>query len=271
MIYRADLHIHTTVSDCSMDAEEILSLAKAKGLTHIAFTDHDTTLCAEEHVRLARKYGMKAIPAVEMSAFDFINQRKVHILGYGYQTNWHIETIGRETLRKRNENCLKQIEILKNLGYAIPEEEVEKLGRTSIYKQHILDYLVKTGQTEQLFGEIYHRIFKNNGPCDFDIEYPAAEEVIQAIKADKGWAVLAHPGQQCNYKAIHRLAEAGLDGIEWNHPSHSKSDREKVEEYCKSYQLFLTGGSDFHGEYENTKTMLGAYPSHPGSEVLFFI
>lgn len=56
-MYVADLHVHTTVSDCSLTAEEVLQLAQGKGLTHIAFTDHDTTKLAAEHVQLAVSYG----------------------------------------------------------------------------------------------------------------------------------------------------------------------------------------------------------------------
>lgn len=268
-MYIADLHIHTDVSDCSMKAEQILSLACEKGITHLAFTDHDTSSCARDHIKLAEKYGIRAVPAVEMSAYDYKKQKKVHILGYGYQTNRQIEAIGRETLRKRTENCLKQIEILNTLGYTVPPEEIKKLGRTGIYKQHILDYLVKTGQEETLFGDVYQKIFKNNGPCDFDITYPSAEDVIQAVKADKGCAVLAHPGQQNNYGSIHRLTEAGLDGIELHHPSHTKNDLQKIKEYCRTYQLIMTGGSDFHGSYERRLSELGGYPAHKTSQILF--
>lgn len=268
-MYRADLHIHTAVSDCSLQTEAILAGAKAAGITHLSFTDHDTTADAGKHKAMAEAQGIHAIKWIEMSAYDFKRNKKVHILGYKYQTNRQIEAIGKETLRKRNENCLKQIEILQSIGYHISLEEIQRMAGSCIYKQHILDYLVKTGQSEALFGEVYQHIFKNQGPCDFDIEYPAAEDVVQAIKADKGYAILAHPGQQGNYQMIHRLVEAGLDGIEWNHPSHGKSDRNRVEEYCRSYRLFMTGGSDFHGRYENGKTVLGAYPAHDSSEILF--
>ena len=118
-MYRADLHIHTAVSDCSLQTEAILAGAKAEGITHLSFTDHDTTIDAEKHKALAEEQGIQAIPGIEMSAFDFKRNKKVHILGYKYQTNRQIEAIGRETLKKRNENCLKQIGILKNLGYRI--------------------------------------------------------------------------------------------------------------------------------------------------------
>lgn len=268
-MYFADLHVHTKTSDCSMDAEEILKAAKEKGITHIAFTDHDTTKDAGEHQRLAKDYGIFAIPGIEMSAYDFKIQKKVHILGFGYNSTNHIEEIGRETLKRRNANCLKQIEILNELGYSVPVEEIQKISGDCIYKQHILDYLMKTGQTKEMFGEIYKNIFKNGGPCDFDIEYPPAAEAVKAIRADGGAAVLAHPGQQGNFEIIPGLVEAGLSGIEWNHPSHGESDKKKVEDYAKRYHLFLTGGSDFHGRYEKQSAKIGEFPAHESSKRLF--
>ena len=39
---KADLHIHTDISDGSLTTEEVIKLAKEKGLTHIAITNHDT-------------------------------------------------------------------------------------------------------------------------------------------------------------------------------------------------------------------------------------
>lgn len=267
-MYQADLHVHSSVSDCSMRAEEILEEARRRGITHLAFTDHDTTEKAFEHVKLAETYGICAVPGVEMSAYDYRNNRKVHILGYGYKEVEYIEQIGRDTLKKRNANCEKQIEILNRLGYDVPLDEVKKLAGKCIYKQHILDYLVKTGQTDVMFGTIYRTIFKNGGPCDFDIAYPDAEDAVRAIKAAGGRAVLAHPGQQNNYSLIPRLVEAGLDGIEYNHPSHSNADKRQVREYADRYSLFLTGGSDFHGRYENTVSELGQYPAPENSRFI---
>lgn len=268
-MYVADLHVHTAVSDCSLTAEEVLQLAQGNGLTHIAFTDHDTTKLAAEHVQLAASYGLTAVPAVELSAYDSQRQKKVHILGFAYQTTEYIEAIGSETLRKRDANCRRQIEILNTLGYQISVEDIAEIAGDCIYKQHILDYLVRTGQSSELFGAIYQNIFKNNGPCHFDIDYPEAVDAVRAIKADGGLAVLAHPVQQDNYEMIPELVAAGLDGIEWNHPSHSAEDCEKAQKYADAYGLFLTGGSDFHGIYEKNSAVLGSHPAHASSQIIF--
>ena len=212
-MYFSDLHVHTSLSDCSEDVPQIIQRAKAVGLTHISFTDHDTTKLSGEHVRMAQNAGIRAIAGIEMSACDGESGVKAHILGFGYTDTAHIEAIGAETLRKRNENCLKQMEILRQLGYRIEEEKIRSKSSGCIYKQHILQYLLETGQTEAIFGDVYQRIFKNGGPCDFDIEYPQPEDCVRAICRDGGnGECLAHPGQQDNFFMIPRLADAGLKG-----------------------------------------------------------
>lgn len=268
-MYKADLHLHTKVSDGSEDIEAILTMAKDMGITHLSITNHDTTQRTEEYIEKAKKQGILAIPGVEMSAYDAEHGVRAHILGYCYQTTEHIEAIGRETLRSRTENGYKYIEVLNEIGYHVDREVVEKLTTSAIYKQHILAYLMKTGQTDEIFGDVYYKEFKNGGPCSFDVDYPDAVACVKAICADGGIPVLAHPGQQDNFYLLPKLVEAGLKGIEYNHPSHNEEHQKKVSEAAEKYGLIMTGGSDFHGLYEKTKTVLGAYPAHESSKVLF--
>ena len=268
-MYFSDLHVHTSLSDCSEDVPQIIQRAKAVGLTHISFTDHDTTKLSGEHVRMAQNAGIRAIAGIELSACDGESGVKAHILGFGYTGTSHIEAIGAETLRKRNENCLKQMEILKQLDYRIDEEKIKAKSAGCIYKQHILQYLYETEQTDAVLGDVYHNIFKNGGPCDFDIEYPQPEDCVRAICRDGGTAVLAHPGQQDNFFMLPLLTDAGLKGIEYRHPSHGEEDRRKVQRAALEFSLIMTGGSDYHGAYGKTKTTPGEYPAHPSSEILF--
>lgn len=268
-MYQADMHIHTTVSDGSEPPAAVLQRAKKQGLTHLSFTDHDTVNGAFLYGSLAEGYGIRIVPGVELSAYDYKYDRKVHILGYAYTQSVHIEKLGKETRKKRQENCLKQIEILRKLGFMMEREEIQGMACDCIYKQHILDYLLRTNQSDCLFGRVYREIFKNGGPCDFDITYPEAEAAVEAVKADHGFAVLAHPGQQQNLDLVPALLEAGLDGIEYRHPSNGPEDMQRIQALAGRYQLILTGGSDYHGRYEQTQTRLGAYPAPDKSRIWF--
>ncbi len=58
-LYKADLHIHTVLSPCGdldMSPQEIIRLAKERGLDIIGISDHNTT----KHAPLAKKCGEQA-------------------------------------------------------------------------------------------------------------------------------------------------------------------------------------------------------------------
>lgn len=254
---RADLHVHSTYSDGSWTREEILEEALHLGITQLAFTDHDTVQDAQKAVSLGKKYGIDVLPGIEISAYDFKEKKKVHILGYGYTSGEALTQLCTPVLLRRDANCVKQIEILASLGYHIQEKDVRGYTAGTIYKQHILKYLCDTGQSEALFGRIYREIFKNGGPCDFDITYVDAADAVRAIRECGGIPVLAHPGQQQNFSVLPRLVDAGLLGIEKNHPSNCEKDQKLAEELAEHYGLYCTGGSDFHGIYEADGVPLG--------------
>jgi predicted metal-dependent phosphoesterase TrpH len=130
-----------------------------------------------------------------------------------------------------------------------------------IYKQHIMDWLVSTGQAPNMFGEFYQNTFKSSGICDFDIGYPDVFDAVKAVKNAGGFADLAHPGQQQNFGLIPKLVKCGLDGLELNHPTNSEVDKDVIWDYAKEYGLFLTGGSDYHGKYEDKSAGIGDYLS----------
>ncbi|HSH24443.1 MAG TPA: phosphatase, partial [Massilibacterium sp.] len=74
-------------------------------------------------------------------------------------------------------------------------------------------------------------------------------DAVRAIKEDGGFAVIAHPGQMDSFELIQSLVEEGLDGIERNHFDHTNEHIEQVEQLAKKYNLWMTGGSDYHGVF----------------------
>ena len=255
---KADLHLHSVQSDGSCTREEILRRAVQLGLTHLSFTEHDDTRFASQAVSLGRKFGLWVLPGVEISAFDKVLGKRAHILGYLYRSTAAITSVCAPVLRRRHENCLWQIEQLRRLGYRITAQDVLPYAAGgTLYKQHIYHYLLDSGQSKALFGRVKQELFSHGGPCDRRIEYPDPREAVAAIRADGGFAVLAHPGQQQNFALLPDLVDAGLSGIELCHLSNSPSDRLQIRALAKQYGLFCTGGSDFHGIYEEGRDQLG--------------
>lgn len=78
---KADLHMHSTVSDGSFTIPELIEFAKKKGLDAIAVTDHDTVSHFQQIPQIEHR--VKVIPGIEISAYDYENNFKVHMLGYG--------------------------------------------------------------------------------------------------------------------------------------------------------------------------------------------
>lgn len=80
MRYMADLHTHTTASDGQYAPTELVRMAKGQGLEAIAITDHDTVDGLWEAVQAGKKYGLRIIQGIELSAKEYPT---FHILGYG--------------------------------------------------------------------------------------------------------------------------------------------------------------------------------------------
>lgn len=248
----ADLHVHSNYSDGSNTVEEIMEIASERGISLIGLVDHDTVQGIEHARQAGDQRGIAVIPAIEISAYDFTRNRKVHILGYGFQKEAkHIQQLCEPLLQRRHANSLWQIEQLQANGYEITCEEVVKHAFPGgiIYKQHIMACLTTAHFTTPAYKQLYKTLFKGDGICAGDIEYVDAIEAVRAIKEDGGLAVLAHPGQLNSFDLIPKLVQYGLDGIERNHFDHSEEDMKKVEAYAKEFSLFLTGGSDFHGDF----------------------
>ena len=232
--------------------EQVIKKAKQANVTAISFVDHDTVAGWPEQQRIAEAYGIQAIPGIEISAYDFKRQRKVHILGYHFNPAApSITSLCKELLELRHSHTLWQMDQIKKAGFHLDAEAVIESAKPSatVYKQHIMQQLTDAPYMSDAYQFLYKSLFKGEGVAAGDIEYVAAEDAVGAIVADGGLAVVAHPGQLDSYELIPELIGAGLGGIERNHFDHSAEDHRKVEELAQQYDLVMTGGSDFHGAF----------------------
>ena len=75
-----DLHIHSGLSPCAehtMTPNNIVNMARLKGLDAIAITDHNSLKNIEVFLKVAQKNGIICIPGVEVTT-----KEEVHLLGY---------------------------------------------------------------------------------------------------------------------------------------------------------------------------------------------
>lgn len=248
---KTDLHVHSTYSDGKDTCFEMIDKAHLKGVTTLSFVDHDTTVTFQKAQEYARQKGIDLIPGIEISAYDYKRNRKVHILGYGYQRTDLLEQLCGPLLKRRHAHSLWQIEQIQRAGIPLSQEEVQAYAQDSqvIYKQHIMNALLPHYPYEDpKYQQLYRSLFKGKGVAAGDIDYIDCLDAVRVIKTSGGIAAVAHPGQLDSFDCVPELVAVGLDAIEYNHPSHSDEDQLRAIHLAETYQLLLTSGSDDHGD-----------------------
>lgn len=256
-----DLHCHTTLSDGSLGIEEVIVQAKRMELDFLAITDHDTLSSSNRAQILGNRYGVKIIPAVELSAWDKKRNSKVHILCYAPQKPDRLEGLCLKSCTIRTD-CAKDMISKVMDRYPIPPDTVRiyTKGSKSIFKQHIMRALVTYGYATELYGEVNDKLFKYpDGECLVTREYPDVNFVLDLIHSARGVAVMAHPYMFNNIELLKELTVAGkLDGIEVYHHSANEEQQRELVDFAKENDLICTGGSDFHGLYNEVPTHIGS-------------
>ncbi len=258
-----DLHCHTTLSDGSLGIEDVIVQAKRTGLDFISITDHDTMSSISRAKVLGDRYGIQTIPGVELSAWDKVRNRKVHILCYAPQKPDRLEGICNKACEIRKQCANDMVKNVMEL-YPITAESVIKhaAGSKSIFKQHIMHALIDYGYTTHFYGKLNDELFNlKTGSCIVEREYPDVNFVLDLIHSAHGVAVMAHPVYYDSFELLEELAQKGkLDGVEAYHYTANEEQRAHILKIAEKYDLIVTGGSDFHGLYN-------AKPTHIGSNV----
>ncbi len=257
-----DLHCHTRLSDGSLGIEDIIVLAKKKGLETIAITDHD---CLAGPVRgkiIGARHGVQVIPGVELSATHTRTEKNLHILCYLPDAPDMLEGLcKRNSLARKKASHYMMLQTAKR--FPITTEFIMKCsaGSTNLYKKHIMQALVECGYADSFNGDLYNELFTKESERNILVvpKYDDAKNVIDAVHEAGGIAVLAHPFKVGYEDFIDDLIEYGLDGIEVIHPSASPEQQEFLKKYAAKHKLLMTGGSDFHGLYNEYKVSLGDY------------
>lgn len=264
---KADLHVHTSNTDCSHSPETVFRMAKAIGITTIAITDHDTLYGIDENKRIAGEVGTGYIPGMEISAYDYENDVPCHIVGLNVRSGYKpLENMIAAVTENRHKHSEIQIQKLNEMGfYLSPEDFINKTGAHGIYKQHIMHALLEKGYVKQMFGSFYSSMFKKGGPLYLKIDYPKHTDAVRVLAESGAFPILAHPTQYNNTGQVEKLIECGLRGMEVSYPSASVKQTTELIDICDKYGLFKSAGSDFHGSYAKDTT--GYVGSHYVSDI----
>ena len=242
-----EFHIHTVASDGLLTVEEILDYVDGKR-DYIAITDHDildgSIRCYAITHNPNTKYHVKSVIGVEVSTES--KDESVHILGYFNNVRNLgplIEAMDR-TRKNRIERLYKMKSLLKE-HFDIDLDLTELLKLQTITRGSIGREIIRQGfpyTTEEIFSNI----IGHDCPAYVPATKISTELGIKLIHECGGVAVLAHPTLLKKQSAMD-IVPYGIDGIEAVYPANKPHEEEMYRAIAKEHNLFITGGTDFHG------------------------
>ena len=253
-----DLHIHSNASDGTHSPAEILHIAAQQGLEAISITDHDSTEGSRLALACQRSASLDFITGVEISSqapSQFKINGSLQILGYGIDPEHKPLVQALEALRQARDKRTHQIvERLNRIGIALTVEQVmAEVGQATAGRPHVARALIKAGVAADV-NDAFDRFIGHGAPAFVGKKRLPYEQTFELIIKAGGVPVLAHPylvereSEQPLEKLVEQLSASGLKGIEVYYPDHNAEAVTRYLNIAKQFKLFVTGGTDFHGQ-----------------------
>lgn len=250
----SDLHVHSYYSDGDLPPSEVVKLAKQKGIKNLALADHNSFDGVAEAIKEGRKQGVNVIPAIEIRA------KEDEVLGYFIE--YKNEEFKKE-LQKIQENIIdrvkKIIAKLNKKGIEVSFDDLVKkyYPNKNLMEIHLIKYLKSKGLGK--IRTLWPKYISKKGETYVPVKEISVLNALKLIKKYGGIPVLAHPWTEPHSKELlkeekfKKLVKAGLKGIEIDNGDRDdrrdKQTLEKIKELARKYNLIITSGSDFHGDY----------------------
>ena len=256
-----DLHMHTTASDGRSTPSQLVEEVVAMGITTMAVVDHDTTAAWDEVSGAAAATGVACLPGIEITAVD--HGKDVHMLGYSFDRNYPELVTFLSTQREDRKRRLREIgDRLERLGVPVDLEnamaEAARSAGRAVGRPMAAIALVKAGHVASI-KEAFDRYLGEGCPAFIERQGANPADVVALIARAGGVASLAHPGKTQKDHLIPALIEAGLPAIEVYHPEHDTAGTARYRQMADTFNLLVTGGSDYHGVGSGRSQGLGQF------------
>lgn len=296
-----DLHSHSTASDGSLKAEEVYDLARAKGLSFFALTDHDTidgvlALMDRHHtlesvleqknlslkdlrddrtlkeIKLQTKKEPILVPGLELSVL-YLDQ-EVHLLAYFIGSN--IKKLSHFLARERDRRYARNKAMLarfKELGINVPQNLLDPSpDQPSPGRVKLAAWLLAHGHADSI-SDAFNLYLSEGRPAYVPKQRVKIQEALNLIDRAQGFPVIAHPQQygwcqsrtllQKKIQPLEALTNQQL-GIEAYHGRASLEDKKLLQDFIQKAGIKATAGSDFHGSHR-PESRLYDYTANPGN------
>jgi len=225
----ADLHVHTTNSDGTLELEDLPEAARRAGLSAVAVMDHDRV-----HPGLRASVstigGVTVVHGIELRVEADV--QAVDLLA-------EIERLQRDRL-ERGAAIVERVEA--RLGLDLGVEPREGLGRP-----HIARAIAEHPDAPYDVQGAFDKLIGDGGPCYVARDVADADRGIALLREACALVGLAHPLRYDDPEAALELCP-NLDAVERYYPYREAVDQTPVERAIAAHDLVATGGSDAHGE-----------------------
>ena len=264
---RIDLHCHSDVSDGTEPPAEVVRRAAEAGLDLIALTDHDSVAGVATAAQAGASLGVQVVSGCEISCHR--DGTSVHLLGYLFDPDApdlaeELELIRTDRVRRAE----VMVGRLRDLGADVDYGRVLEIAgdAASVGRPHVARAMVERGVVADVAGAFTPEWIGNDGRAYVEKRALDPVDAVRRVRAAGGVAVCAHPGAvkrgPLPDDLIGEMAEAGLAGVEVDHPDHDEAVRTRLRALAKRLGLLPTGSSDDHGAL--TGHRLGVCTTDPG-------
>lgn len=262
-----DLHTHSHFSDGEHSPKDMITEATNKGLSVFSITDHnflpETTFLKD----FSKKNNIKFIEGIEISTLLKSSNLtlSLHVLGYGKKLDaGFLNKNLSETVHNYNQRAHS---IVNKLNKEFP---TLKLDFESL-KAHSQEIYISRNTLARLLVEHLKNVISIRDALkqyvfvkEDDSWMITPEKSFQLIIDAGGVPILAHSGRELRRmglpeyeKMIARLAEVGLLGLEAYCPKHTKEEIDMIKSIANKFNLYITGGSDWHGKTYTPNIKMG--------------
>lgn len=250
---KIDLHTHSYYSDGLFSPKELIDIAIKQQVDCFALTDHDSVFGCEEIQKYAKKKNIFVLNGMELSTE--YKGKSVHIVCL-FQKNEVPKELIEFSYQKQEERKNRAIQMMQaihdiyGLKIDIPKliEESKVITRANMAYQ-----LAKLNQ--MTLKEVEPFVDKDSKAYIPSTKL-SLEDGLQFVKACGCLTILAHP---CLLPAqiVEEIVSLKIDGIEAYYPKNKPGDEEYFLSLAQQHRLFISAGSDFHGDAGTKHAMLG--------------
>lgn len=263
-----DLHNHTIASlDGTYQPEELVDIALNSNIEIMAVCDHDSVESCQRALCYSKDKNITVIPAIELSCK--IDDTPLHILGYNidyidkaYQQRYQyvrqaVDQWAPQIIQKALDYGFK-FDPQKPYTYRQDHVVCEELIGRAIFEDHrnddderLKDFRTGGKYSDNPTFNFYKYLCATNKPLyvpySFNMDIKDAEKLIHQTG---GKMFLAHPFHNIkkSESLFEKIVACNIDGVEVFSSYHDKETTDYYYQLAKKYNLYMSVGSDFHGE-----------------------